>query len=142
MGIKPKYHDSPSQMHNETCRQGDILLRNWLNYVSKMAILNGVNDFHFSNEVVQALAYAYHVKFTPIEAVAFLRLVANKRGDDDPDKVREVELRAQDLMLIARPDEDYDAGLVRQHVSRFVEIATPHERQPEHSRSISFRQLA
>ena len=100
-------------------------MKDWLDSVSKMAFLNGVVDFHFSEDVIQALAHAYHVKFTPIEAVAFFLLVANKMGDDDPDKVREIEARVQKLMLVTKSAEGYNADLVREHVPRFIEIATP-----------------
>lgn len=117
-------------------------MEDWLHCVSKMAILNGIADLDVSNAVIRTLAYAYQVNLTPIEAVAFLRLVANKMRDDDPDEAREIEARAQDLMLIARPHEDYDVDLVRQHVSRFIEIPMSDERQPEPSRPISLRQVS
>ncbi len=78
-------------------------MKDWLDSVSKMAFLNGVVDFHFSEDVIEALAYAYHVKFTPIEAAAFCRLVSNRMGDNDPDKVREIEARAQKLVLVTNP---------------------------------------
>jgi hypothetical protein len=110
-------------------------VKDWLDSVSKMAFLNGVVDFHFSEDVIEALAYAYHVKFTPIEAAAFCRLVSNRMGDNDPDKVREIEARAQKLVLVTKSDEGYNADLVREHVSRFIEIATALERQPEPSQS-------
>lgn len=97
-------------------------MRDWLNCVPKMAILNGIHDFHFSETVIEVLAYAYYVNFSPIEAVALLRLVANKMGDDDPVEAREIETRAQDLMLIARPEEGYNADLLREHVLRFIEM--------------------
>jgi len=113
-------------------------VKDWLDSVSKMAFLNGVVEFHFSVDVIQALAYAYHVKFTPIEAVAFVRLVANKMGDDDPDEVRVIEARAQKLVLVTKSDEGYNADLVREHVSRFNEIATAPERQPEPRRSAGY----
>jgi hypothetical protein len=117
-------------------------MRNWLNSVSKMAILNGVADLHLGNAVVRTLAYAYHMNFTPIEAVAFLRLVANKLGDDDPNEVREIEARAQDLMLITWPDEDYNFELMRQYVSRFIKIPTSGEQRPEPTRVISLRKVS
>ncbi len=110
-------------------------MKDWLDSVSKMAFLNGVVDFHFSEDVIEALAYAYHVKFTPIEAAAFCRLVSNRMGDNDPDKVLEIEARAQKLVLVTKSDEGYNADLVREHVSRFIEIATALERQPEPSQS-------
>ena len=110
-------------------------MKDWLDSVNKMAFLNGVVEFHFSVDVIQALAYAYRVKFTPIEAVAFVRLVANKMGDDDPDEVRVIEARAQKLVLVTKSDEGYNADLVREHVSRFIDIATALERQPEPSQS-------
>ncbi len=113
-------------------------MKDWLDSVKKMVFLNGVVDFHFSEDVIQALAHAYHVKFTPIEAVAFCRLVSNKMGDNDPDKVREIEARAQNLVLVTKSDEGYNADLVREQVSRFIEIATAPERQPEPSRSAGY----
>ena len=137
MGIKAGHRDSLGQKTGKTCCQGDVLLKNWLNCVSKMAFLNRVDEFHFGDEVMQILAYAYHVKLCPTEAVAFLRQVTNKMGDDDPGEVREIEARAEDLMLLARPDQGYNADQVRDHVSRFIEIAKPRERPPEPSRSLS-----
>jgi hypothetical protein len=113
-------------------------VKDWLDSVSKMAFLNGVVDFHFSEDVIQALAHAYHVKFTPIEAVAFFLLVANKMGDDDPDEVREIEAGAQKLVLVTKSDKGYNADLVREQVSRFIEITTALERQPEPSRSAGY----
>ena len=107
-----------------------------------MAILNGVADLHLGNAVVRTLAYAYHMNFTPIEAVAFLRLVANKLGDDDPNEVREIEARAQDLMLITWPVEDYNFELMRQYVSRFIKIPTSGEQRPEPTRVISLRKVS
>ena len=113
-------------------------MKDWLDSVSKMAFLNGLVDFHFSEDVIQALAHAYHVKFTPIEAVAFFLLVANKMGDDDPDEVREIEAGAQKLVLVTKSDKGYNADLVREQVSRFIEITTALERQPEPSRSAGY----
>ncbi len=112
-------------------------MKDWLDSVKKMTFLNGVVDLHFSEDVMQTLAYAYHEKFKPIEAVSFFLLVANKMGDDDPAKVREIEARAMDLMLLAKPDEGYNAGPVREHVSRFVEMAAALE--PSRSAGYSAR---
>ena len=117
-------------------------MRDWLNSVSKMAILNGVADLHVGNAVVRTLAYAYHMNFTPIEAVVFLRLVANKMGDDDPNEAREIEARAQDLMLISGPDKDFSFEPLRQHVSRFVKISRSGEQRPEPTRRISLRKVS
>ncbi len=117
-------------------------MRDWLNSVSKMAILNGVADLQIGNAVVRTLAYAYHMNFTPIEAVVFLRLVANKMGNDDPNEVREIEARAKDLMLITGPDEDQNFEFVRQHVSRFIKIPTYGEQRPEPTRTISLRKVS
>ena len=61
-------------------------MKDWLDSVKKMTFLNGVVEFHFSVDVIQALAYAYRVEFTPIEAVAFVRLVADKLGTTTPPK--------------------------------------------------------
>ena len=124
MGIRGGHHDSLRQKPGETCCHDDVVLKNWLSSVRKMAILCGADDFHFSDEVMQVLAYAYHVKLCPIEAVALLRLVTNQMGDNDPDEVRTIEARAEDLMLLARPDEGYNAELVREHVSRFIDTET------------------
>ncbi len=110
----------------------------WLNRVRKMAFLGGVDEFHFSKTVIHVLAYAYHVDFTPIEAVALLRLVTDKMGDDDSAEVREIETRAQHLVRVTKSDEGYNADLVQEHVSRFIEIATALERQPEPSRSAGY----
>jgi hypothetical protein len=117
-------------------------MRDWLNSVSKMAILNGVADRHLGNAVVRTLAYAYHMNLTPIEAVAFLRLVANKMGDDDPNEVRKIEARAQDLMLITGPNEDYNFELMQQYVSRFIKIPASGEQRPEPTRAISLRKVS
>jgi hypothetical protein len=117
-------------------------MRDWLNCVSKMAALNGVADLQIGNAVVRTLAYAYHMNFTPIEAVVFLRLVANKMGSDDPNEVREIEARAQDLMLISRPDDDFNFEPLRQHVSRFIKIPTYGEQRPEPTRTISLRKVS
>ena len=117
-------------------------MRDWLNSVSKMAILNGVADLHLANAVVRTLAYAYHMNFTPMEAVVFLRLVANKMGDDDPNEAREIEARAQDLMLISGPDKDFSFEPLRQHVSRFVKISRSGEQRPEPTRTISLRKVS
>jgi hypothetical protein len=137
VGIGARDRDSLRHMSGETCCHRDIVLKHWLNSVSKMAFLNGVDDFHFSEDVIEALAYAYHVNFVPIEAVAFLRLVANNMGDDDPVEAREVDARAQDLMLLSKSNEDYNADQVREHVSRFIEMAMSRQRQPERGRSLS-----
>jgi hypothetical protein len=107
-----------------------------------MVILNGVADLHIGNAVVRTLAYAYHMNFTPIEAVVFLRLVANKMGDDDPNEVREIEARAKDLMLITGPDEDHSFEFVRQHVSHFIKIPTSGEQRPEPTRAISLKKVS
>ncbi len=112
-------------------------MKDWLDSVKKMTFLNGVVEFHFSEDVMQALAYAYHEKFKPIEAVSFFLLVSNKMGDNAPDKVQEIEARAMDLMLLAKPDEGYNADLMREHVSRFVEIAAALE--PSRSAGYSAR---
>jgi hypothetical protein len=112
-------------------------MKDWLNSVRKMAILNGIRDFRFSKMVIQVLAYAYHVNFSPIEAVALLRLVVNKLGDDDPHVVREIEMRVQDLMLIAKPDESYNAELMQRHLSRFIAFAMSYQRRPEPSGAAS-----
>ena len=135
--IGARDRDSLRKKAGETCCHRDIVLKHWLNSVSKMAILNGVDDFHLSDEVMQVLAYAYHVKLCPTEAVALFRLVANKMGDDNSDEERKIEARAEDLMLLAMPDEGYTADLVREHVSRFIEMAMSRQRQPERGRSLS-----
>ena len=137
VGIGARDRDSLRHMSGETCCHRDIVLKHWLNSVSKIAILNEIDDFHFSDEVMRVLAYAYHVKLCPIEAVALLRLVANKMGDDNSDEARKIEARVEDLMLLARSDEGYTANLVREHVPRFIEIAKPRERQPEPRLSLS-----
>ena len=142
MGIKAGHRDSLGQKTGKTCCQGDVLLKNWLNCVSKMAFLNRVDEFHFGDEVMQILAYAYHVKLCPTEAVAFLRQVTNKMGDDDPGEVREIEARAKDLMLITGPDEDQNFEFVRQHVSRFIKIPTSGEQRPEPTRTISLGKVS
>ena len=102
-------------------------MKDWLNSVNKMARLNGLRSIRYTEDVIHALAFAYHKNLTPIEAVAFLRLVANKLGDKDPNEVRQIEKQAEDLMLIAKNDEAFRAGLVLQHLSRFIEIAAPAE---------------
>lgn len=109
-------------------------MREWLNSISETVILNGADDFQFSEDVIQALAYAYHKKFAPIEAVAFYLLVVNKMGDDDPNEKRNIEARAKELIQTTTSDEDYDADLIREHVSHYIETVTPRQRQPEPSR--------
>ena len=99
--IGARDRDSLRKKAGETCCHRDIVLKHWLNSVSKIAILNEIDDFHFSDEVMRVLAYAYHVKLCPIEAVALLCLVANKMGDDEPEKARKIEARVEDLMLLA-----------------------------------------
>jgi hypothetical protein len=95
--IGARDRDSLRKKAGETCCHRDIVLKHWLNSVSKMAILNGVDDFHLSDEVMQVLAYAYHVKLCPIEAVALLCLVANKMGDDEPEKARKIKARVEEI---------------------------------------------
>ena len=97
-----------------------MVLREWLNSVSETAILNGAQGFHISEDVIQALAYAYHKKFAPVEAVAFYLLVANKTGDEDPDEMRKIEARAKELMQTAKSEKDYNAGLIRWHVWHYL----------------------
>ena len=69
--------------------------------------------------------------------MALLRLVTDKMGDDDSAEVREIETRAQHLVRVTKSDEDYNADLVQEHVSRFIEMAMSRQRQPERGRSLS-----
>ncbi len=119
-----------------TLNSGDLVLREWLNSVGEMVILNGAEDFHFSEDVIQALAYAYHKKFVPVEAAVFYLLAANKMADD-PDEMRKIEARAKELMQTAKSEKDYNAGLIRWHLWHYLITSAPPQRQPEPSRSPS-----
>jgi hypothetical protein len=99
-------------------------MEKWLDNVRRMAILDGLLDFHIGGTTLEILTYAYWANFSAIEAVSFFRLVRNEMGHDDPAAVQEVEMRAQDLTRIAKLGCEYNPGMMRHHVSRFIQSKT------------------
>jgi hypothetical protein len=93
----------------------------WLNSVRRMAILDGLLDFHIGGTTLEILTYAYWANFSAIEAVSFFRLVCNEMGENNPVDVQEMEMRAHDLTRIAKLGYEYNPGMMRVHVSRFIQ---------------------